>query len=153
MATLEDISQVDLFDSLDEGALQSIAEFSSIKEFADGDVILSEHSGKGLVIRDLYLLMDGSVRVQKHTAGFSLLKAIDIHAIDNEVYGEIGWLLGSKPSAEVTSKGSSRMLVVNGVKLFDLCDSDTNVGYNVLFRLSAILAMRLVNQTNANFAS
>ncbi|MBF0357034.1 MAG: cyclic nucleotide-binding domain-containing protein [Magnetococcales bacterium] len=153
MTTVEDIRQIDLFDSLDDGALESIAAFSTIKEFADGDVILAENDGKGLVIRDLYLLMDGSVRIQKHPQGFFPLKAIDIQAIDNEVYGEIGWLLGSKPSAEVTSSGSSRMLVVNGIKLFDLCDRDTNVGYNILFRLSAILAMRLVNQTSANFAS
>ncbi|MBF0379806.1 MAG: hypothetical protein HQL69_02240 [Magnetococcales bacterium] len=148
MVTIKELQQLDIFHGLSDDVLEDIASFSTVREFADGEVILSEHEDGGLAIRDLYLTMDGDVLIQKHFTDVSTLKQIDIQAIDRSVVGEIGWLLGSKPSAEVTSNGDTRMLIVDGVKLFSLCDGNHQVGYNVLYRLAAILAMRLVNQTN-----
>lgn len=152
MATIQELQNIDLFRGLHDEVLQTILGFSDVREFSDGEVILTDQdrSDNNLVIRDLYLLMDGKVNIVKHLQDIDLMKRVNIQAIDNEVYGEIGWLLGSRPSAEITSSGNSRILLVNGKKLFALCESNKDVGYHILYRLAAILAMRLDNQTGTS---
>ncbi len=148
MITTEELRQISLFSELNDDALKAIAAFSAIREYADGEVILSENAGSDQVIRDLYLLMDGTVNVTKKVSGFKLFKKnVNIQAIDSEVYGEIGWLLGSKPSAEISSNGGCRMLVVDGGELFDLCEQKPKAGVTILYGLAAVLSMRLVNLT------
>ena len=145
MVTVEDLQKTDLFSGLDRGILATIASFSSICEFSDGDVILSENASQDFAVRDLFLLISGTVSVKKSMPSCAPFKEIDVQAMDEEVYGEIGWLLGTAPSAEVTSRGDIRMLVVDGKQLFTLCESNLEVGYNILYRLAATLAVRLVN--------
>jgi hypothetical protein len=150
MVTTQVLRKINLFSGLDDDVLEEISGFCSVHEYTDGEIILYENGSDNLVIRDLYLLIDGVINIVKHPPGFKPLKKIDIHAIDTEVYGEIGWLLGSKPSAELSSSGNSKVLLVDGGKLFSLCDSNPKVGYNILYGLAVILAMRLVNQTQSD---
>ncbi|MBF0195768.1 MAG: cyclic nucleotide-binding domain-containing protein [Magnetococcales bacterium] len=145
MVDVQKLRQINLFIDLTDDELQAISEFCTIKEFADGEVILYDVGEE--IVRDLFLLIDGALRVRKRVSKIRPWKRIDIKAIDNEVFGEVGWLLGTAPSAEVSSDGESQMLVVDGKKLFSLCEKNNSIGNHIHYRIAAILALRVTYHT------
>ncbi|MBF0379543.1 MAG: cyclic nucleotide-binding domain-containing protein [Magnetococcales bacterium] len=147
MVPTAELKRTDLFNGLDDDIIETIASFTSLAEFSDGEVILSEDGNKGVVIRDLYLLMEGDVIVKKNMADYNLWKKLDISTMNNEVFGEVGWLLGENPSAEVSSVKNCKMFIVDGEELFSLCENNPEAGVIIFYRLAAILAARLVNRT------
>ncbi|OSM00270.1 cyclic nucleotide-binding domain-containing protein [Magnetofaba australis] len=150
MTSLDVLRCVRLFRDLDNAILDEIATFSEIRSYAHGDAILSESNPPPT--RDIYLHLEGSIGVSKRAVVGQTLKDVDIQAIDNEVYGEVGWFLGVAPSADVISHGASNFLVVDGQKLFALCEAHPQVGQQIYFRLASVLAQRLAFNTK-NLAS
>ncbi|MBF0323336.1 MAG: hypothetical protein HQL62_10445 [Magnetococcales bacterium] len=107
---------------------------------------MSSFSGER--IDQILLLLRGKVMVAKKFMDVASAKDISFQHIDSEIYGEIGWLLETPPSAELLSSGNSRFLVVDGKRLRELCQEDTEFGREFYRRLAIVLARRTINLTD-----
>ncbi|OSM00269.1 cyclic nucleotide-binding domain-containing protein [Magnetofaba australis] len=141
----DELAATSLFEGLEDVTLERVASFSAVRRFTDGQKVLSEHADDGY--RTLYLLREGRLNLAKAPSAEQFDSPVNLATIDEEVYGEVSWLLGRRPSAELTSIGDSRLLVVDGEELFALCEEDPSVGFLIMFRLASMLSMRLVNAT------
>ncbi|MBF0623571.1 MAG: cyclic nucleotide-binding domain-containing protein [Magnetococcales bacterium] len=136
-----------LFQGTDPETLQQLTEFGEIVDFKNGERIMSELEGVGQPTPMILLKLRGQVAVAKKFIQSEAAADVEFKAIDSEIFGEISWLLGTSPSAELISKGDSRFIRLDGDKLRALCEANDAFGRVVYQRLAKLLAERTVNLT------
>ncbi|MBF0424528.1 MAG: cyclic nucleotide-binding domain-containing protein [Magnetococcales bacterium] len=146
MVPVASLQDKELLQGFDQATLEKLARHCAIVEFKDGARILSAVSGER---QDrLLFLVRGKVVVAKKFVENVAAKDVSFQHIDSQVYGEISWLLGTPPSAELISSGASRFVAVDGPQLRALCQEDVAFGREFYKRLAELLARRTMNLTD-----
>lgn len=144
-AMLTFVQSTRLFAGLDQAMQTDIAAFCEIKDYQAGETAIAENSDREH--QDLYLLIAGNVGVGTQFSQLQDSEEFDLDPIDNELYGEIAWILCTKRTAGVTCKERVRFLKVDGDALFNYLMTKPEIGFDLMTRIAKVLAKRVVNLT------
>ncbi|MEM9162602.1 MAG: ATP-binding protein [Cyanobacteria bacterium P01_F01_bin.4] len=100
---LHDPNQADLFPTLSEADLLTIAEQGQEREFADGEILFSQ----GDLTYPFHIVLAGEVRITKQVAGETQL--LTVHG-PGEFTGDIGMVAGAAASVTAEAAGACRIL-------------------------------------------
>jgi hypothetical protein len=132
-----------LFSGIDEKIIREISLFSEVVIFFEGEqAIVEEKAGQH---PDMLLLVDGKVNVESKFSPLPTAKKFNLPGISNEMFGEVGWILGNKRSASVSCLTTCKFIRIHGGKLFEYCQSNPAVGFELMTRIASVLAQRVVN--------
>ena len=134
-----------LFRDVPTKHLDAISAFSKVIDFAEGDPVIVE--GQPLQHHDLLLLMSGEVDVEAKYSPLPNAMGLNLHAISNELFGEVSWILGGNPTASVKCRKACRFIRIDGVKLMDYCRANPDAGVEIVMRVAAVLARRVAHLT------
>ncbi|MBF0127159.1 MAG: cyclic nucleotide-binding domain-containing protein [Magnetococcales bacterium] len=138
------LGKTKLFEGVDPRALEEIAQFTERhifeSRYGQNMVIFSENDVAG---PDLYLILSGEVTLNKELnhRGIQLRKRID--SLEDEVYGEIAWLLKQKHLSDVYTKSRVVLLRIDGARLERLLADRPEVGALFWPRIAQTVAKRL----------
>ncbi len=133
-----------LFHGIAEPAVTAIAAFSELMVFGVGAQVIVEGDGRHL---DLLLLVDGEITVGTKFSPLPAAMEFNLHAIGNEMLGEVAWILGNKRTANVHCKKICKFIRIDGDKLFAYCHAHPAVGVELMTRVAAVLAQRVIHLT------
>jgi CRP-like cAMP-binding protein len=120
MASAADLAGIDLFDSLDEPDLESIAPWFSDETAAEGVRLC----GEGASGYSFFVLAEGSAVV---TANGRRLAELG----PGDYFGEIAMLDGRRRSATVTTTAASRLLVMFGSEFRQLQQAQPQIAHRI----------------------
>jgi CRP-like cAMP-binding protein len=143
---LQLLLQTFLFKDIIEAEIKKIAEFSELVTYETDEEVIVE--GKAEAHPDLFLLVVGQVNVGTKFSHLPNAEELDLHPIDNQMFGEVAWLLGKKRSAIVSCKGGCKFIRINGNRLYDYCQSNPAVGVVLVTRIATVLAQRVAHLTD-----
>lgn len=134
-----------LFEGIPDSAIEQIAQFSERVIYEDGEKALMEYRDHPRSA--LYLLITGDVEVGSRFSPHQNARELAIAKVNEELYGEVSWLLGTTPSAGVTCKGRTTFIKIDGPSLEEFMTNHPEVAGEVLRRIARVLAVRLANLT------
>ena len=132
-----------LFAGIAEENVTEIAAFSELVVYSAGAKAIFE--GDLRQHMDLLLLVDGAVEVETRFSPLPTAMEFNLHAISNEMFGEIAWILGGKRSASVKCKTNSKFIKIDGGKFFEYCQAHPAVGVALVTRIAAVTAQRVLH--------
>ena len=135
-----------LFNGVAEEHAKVIAAFSELTVMAAGEHAIVE--GDAHQHHDLLLLVEGEVSVETRFSPLPNAMKFNLHAIGNEMFGEIAWILGGKRSASVKCRTSCKFIKINGSRFFDYCNAHPAVGVELMTRIAAVTAQRVTHLTD-----
>lgn len=135
---LPELDQLRLFKGLSSKQLEEISQFSSLINYHDGDVLITE----GAEDKDLFVLIDGYVEIVSND-GADLSGEVVLSSNDKEMIGEISWLTNEKRTAGVRCHGSVDAIRINGVKLAEYLENVPEAGYKVTRQIAVMLSERI----------
>jgi len=140
------LTKTTLFSAIAEENLKEIAAFSEWVTFPTGAQAIIEGDERQHV--DLLLLVEGEVDVEARFSPLPTAMKFNLHAIGNEMFGEVAWLLGCKPTASVKCRKNCKFIRIDGSKLFEYCQAHPVVGVELMTRIAGVLAQRVVHLTD-----
>ena len=132
------LSELQFAASLPPKALEQLAVTSQVRDFAAGSVLFKEGSES----HDLYLIAAGQVALDMNVPGRGSVRILTLGAGDM-----VGWsavLAEGRMTATALAVTQTRAVVASGEKLLELCESDHEVGYQLMRRMATALSRRLV---------
>ncbi len=131
------LSTVSIFDSLSKRHIEKIHSLIHVRRYEEGEIIFRQGDpGVGM-----YIVREGHIEVFNEYADNTRNKIADI--IDGEFFGEISLLNDSPRSATSVAKTKTTLFGLFRPDLLGLIDSDTKLGFRLIYRLSQIVAERL----------
>jgi CRP-like cAMP-binding protein len=109
-------------------AIQRFSRLSSIADYAQGEVILSE----GQTVEDFFVLLEGDARVSRDGKNLATIHSGDF-------FGEIGLMQNSSPNASVTAHHRTRALRIPRVELLRFVTHN----YTVALEIERVSSKRL----------
>ncbi|MGN7612752.1 cyclic nucleotide-binding domain-containing protein [Magnetococcales bacterium HHB-1] len=146
------LKRTKLFADISDDHLEHIAKFSEriILEPNLGETIAVLREGDHNIKRHLLVLIAGEFSVgikdAKRRRGF-LISAQKNHNLEDEVIGEISWLLNQGRLTDIEVQERAVLLKINGIQLEAYLDKNPDVGSVIFKRIAYILAKR----TSENF--
>ncbi|MCF8064631.1 MAG: cyclic nucleotide-binding domain-containing protein [Desulfarculaceae bacterium] len=140
MASIDELKQIYLLQSLENQMLESLAPLAQIKQYEEKDIIFEQHQ----TADNFFMLLNGKV----------LLK-VDISAAITISLGAVkpgysfGWssLLGLDYTSQAACAEPCEVLVVKGTAFKEILDNDHTMGYQVMEGVVRILENRLKRRT------
>jgi CRP-like cAMP-binding protein len=134
-----------LLSGIAEAHIREIAAFSKLASYREGEQAIIEGEAEDHL--DLLLLLEGEVDVEARFSPLPTSMKFNLHAIGNEMFGEVAWILGGKRTASVKCKKNCTFIQIDGRKLFSYCHAHPVVGVELMTRIAAVLAHRVVHLT------
>lgn len=140
------LRQADIFYGLSPSQLELIAGCCQEKTFSNGELIFPEGANSD----ELYVIVQGEVDILVNPAIVSEQpEAREWVVIANlrrgQSFGEIALVDRGLRSASAVAKQKTRLLILPREKLIKLCESDTQLGYRLMYNLAADLALKMRN--------
>ena len=138
------LSQVELFDGLNEPELQKVAAICERRDYAAGDIIT--HQGE--TGDELFVIWDGLVEVVlRESAATDLQPRTVVNLGQGQVFGEMALVDFGPRSAtvRVISKRATLQSIPRDAFLA-LCDENHRMGYVVMRNMAADLSFKLRHQ-------
>ena len=133
MAALEATPFLPFLEPAEEKAVLATA---PVKSFAREEVVLDQ----GVPLRAIFLIEDGSVRVERQDRAQTALLAV-LEA--GEFFGEMSYVDGAPTSARVVADRPTRLRVIDEATIDELVRSDPSFAGRLYRSIAAILAERL----------
>ncbi len=140
---LELMCKTAFFAGISDKSMKEISAFSELVTFNAGAQAIVEGDARNHL--DLLLLVEGEVEVVTQFSPLPSAMAFNLHAISSELFGEIAWILGGKRSASVKCKKKSKFIKIDGGRLFDYCQSHPTAGVELMTRIAAVMAQRVIH--------
>jgi CRP-like cAMP-binding protein len=133
---IDEMHRFKIFRDLDFGELDAIGRISQVREVSKGDLLTTE----GALAEELYLFLSGSAEVRvRDPEGRQVL-------IDQIGAGDVlGWSAAMQPhiyTASAWAAEPSKVIVVNGPLLRDLCACNQHLGYQVTKGIGEVISRR-----------
>ncbi|HXG90801.1 MAG TPA: cyclic nucleotide-binding domain-containing protein [Blastocatellia bacterium] len=125
------------FEGLDEQFIQIIASLAASERFEDGEYLFRE----GETADVLYLIQHGHVALEVYSAERGVVTVETIGAGD-----ALGWSWLIPPynwRFDARAVGLTRAIAVDGERLRELCQKDSDLNREMLMRITQIIAHRL----------
>jgi CRP-like cAMP-binding protein len=138
---IEKLRKVKLFHNLegDDERLAKLARIVTWEQCNAGDEVISE----GLEGRELYILYQGVVKVQKRTLDRDLYTIISLSDQEDAFFGELALMDKEVRSASVTAETNCEFLVINREDFNRLGEEDPRLGLLVTRAIGKELSKRL----------
>ena len=136
---IEILKGIPWFLEFNQKELDHLADLSSVAEVEDGDFIFSE----GDRVDNVYIILSGEADL------FSTIPSRGrVHIYYAEPLDIIGWSrmtpVVRQRTASAVAMNKTRLLVLNGEALTDLCEQDHHVGYVIMKRLANVVASNVL---------
>lgn len=125
-------------DGLPEPALARLAEISVLRAFRAGDILFRE----GAAEHNLFFVITGNVALDMFVPGRGAVRMLTIGS--GEVLGWSAVIGGGVMTATATAIDDGQLVSIAASELRSLCDSDHELGYQVMQRMAVALSKRLV---------
>jgi len=142
------LSQTQLFDSISDSQLESIAEICESAVLPKGYILIQENEASDA----LYIVGSGGVEITINPAFISSHEedakeqVVLAELMPGQVFGEIALVdQGIRSATAKTTADDSFILRIPREALMGLCDSDPIMGYNLMKNLAADLALKMRN--------
>jgi CRP/FNR family cyclic AMP-dependent transcriptional regulator len=143
------LKQTNIFHGLSDVQLEMIASISQERRCRRGEVIFDENSASD----EMYVVLRGRIEIQLNPSLVGRAVAedrsdmISIATMEQgQVFGEIALVdQGLRSAAASCAEDGTRLLIVPRDKLMVLCNSFPDLGFRLMYNLSAELAMKLRN--------
>jgi CRP/FNR family cyclic AMP-dependent transcriptional regulator len=152
MAKLDVIQGTRIFQGLSTEQLHKLDSISREETYAAGQYIFRE----GDQARSLYIIEEGKVILEMRIAPLPKHRLSPQATVDVLIKGDIiAWSALVEPhiltfSAQAVDR--CKLIALDGIKLLELMDSDPAMGYEIMRRLSEVIASRL-NHTRQTLIS
>lgn len=124
-------------DQIADGTMKELLSICSIKTFNVDDILSREDEDSD----NMYIVLSGLVDIQY------MQPTGKRETIDSCVKGDlIGWSSLVKPyktSSIDMCRAQAEVLALNGTKLREICDKDTDFGYTMMSRVARVIRRRL----------
>ncbi len=144
----EILKEIDLFSGLSAHQLARISELCKEKSFKKDEVIFQENSGE----TDLYIVLDGSVviLVDPSLVSSDINRKIGSEEIAilrrGQIFGEMALAdEGIRSASAKAMDETTQVLQIERRPLLELCKSDTDLGFKIMFNLCNDLALKIRN--------
>jgi CRP-like cAMP-binding protein len=134
-----------LFNGVSRAHMEAISRFTTVVAYPEGAPVIIE--GDATQHCDLLLLVEGEVDVGARYSPLPNAMQFNLHAISNELFGEVSLILGRSPTASVKCRKPCKFLRIDGGEFFAYCRAHPDVGMELITRVAAVLARRLVHLT------
>ena len=145
---INSLKQSDIFYQLSDTQLQMVGNLCEEVSFQAGDIIFQENSDS----KELYIIAQGEVDIFIKPSKVSLLGLLEDEEVPiatlrrGQNFGEIALVDGGLRSASArATKMDTHLLVIERDRLINLCDTYPQLGYRLMYNLSADLAMKIRN--------
>ena len=140
------LRQADIFYGLSPSQLELIASCCQEKTYSTGELIFPEGANND----ELYVIVQGEIDILVNPALVSEQpeagKWVVIATLRRgQSFGEIALVDRGLRSASAEAKLKTRLLILPREKLIKLCESDTQLGYRLMYNLAADLALKMRN--------
>lgn len=143
MANLDVLQANYLFKEIGTAQIQKIASISQEKTYQAGQTIFRE----GDQAKELYILQEGKVLLEMRIAPYPERSPSPSAVIDVVTEGELfGWSALVPPHIFTLSANTAdkcQVVTLDGTKIIEMMDADPAMGYEIVKRLSKIIAVRL----------
>ncbi len=140
------LKQADIFYRFSSTQLERVAKFCSEKTYNMGEIIFEENSGSD----ELYIIAQGEIEILVNPALVSDQPTIEGEPVTiatlrrGQSFGEIALVdRGLRSATARAAQNNTRFLVIPREKLMELCDSDSQLGYQLMRNLAADLALKI----------
>lgn len=133
---IEKIQEGELFRSLSFDETRMLADICSLVDVHDGDIVIEENS----IGRALYLVVDGEVEVFKGQGEDRKEIAV---LRPGELFGEMSLIEDRLTSTSVSSRGNTRLLRVDKLKLEQLMEKNDRLAAKINRSFCVVLSERL----------
>jgi CRP/FNR family transcriptional regulator, cyclic AMP receptor protein len=140
------LKQADIFYQLTQTQLELVGNLCQEKTFAAAETIFEENSGS----KELYIIVQGDVDIlvnssiigPKTNSGKTVIATLR----RGQSFGEVALVDEGLRSATAQARSKdTRLLVIPRDKLLMLCETYPQLGYRLMYNLSADLAMKIRN--------
>lgn len=146
MIEISRLKEIRLFDGLSQDELQAIANEGELVELDRGKTLFEEDNTG----RDLYILLEGKIRIEIAVPGGRSERAEQIQEIyPGEVLGEFSYVDEAPRSATARADRDSRLFFIAAGALDRLIERNPSVGYHIMHNIAKTLCERI---RNANLA-
>ncbi len=143
MAKLDVIGGSYVYQRLSTKQLEKLASISQEKTYEVGQTIFRE----GDQAESFYILEEGKVILEMRIPALKERRPPPLATIEVVTKGEaLGWSALVEPhifTLSATAADRCKLIAIDGTKLLKLMDSDPTMGYEVMRRLSEVIASRL----------
>ncbi len=131
------LSQIALFNALDDDELGALAAICREKQAAPGDLVITQNTTGS----DMYIIADGSVEV--YIEGLTDHRTLVVLGA-GQVVGEMALLDYGYRSASVRATGEGcRYYAIGRDAFIALCEANHRIGYRVMHNIAVDLAFKM----------
>jgi CRP-like cAMP-binding protein len=135
------LQNIKLFEDFasDSDALEKIFQIGSISNTKKGERIIEE----GKVGDVLYVLLSGSVRIQKTTLQNQPYTVAYFREDDNVYFGELALIDNDKRSATVVAESDCSFFCLNRKDFLQFCEKNPYLGYKITMQIARKISASL----------
>lgn len=137
MVTTELLRNYACFSDLSEAKLEKLASIAEEFVFPAGERVFTEYDPAAY----FYLVADGEVKLQ-HELGSGELRDVDT-LLAGELLVWSAFVEPYRCTATCTASKDSRLVAFDASKLRQMCDEDSDLGYEFMSRIVRLLARRV----------
>ncbi|MCK6625909.1 MAG: cyclic nucleotide-binding domain-containing protein [Anaerolineae bacterium] len=144
MAEIKDfLRQVEMFIGLSEAMLDEVAHLCQAVDYEADRIIVERNSPPA----QLYLVQEGTVGIMTSSSGeSSQAEPVVVTLGKGQSFGEMGLVDNGLRSATVKAITPTRLLAIDCAQFRSLCETNTDLGYQVMRNIAADLSFKLRNR-------
>lgn len=144
MAEIKDfLKQVEMFIGLSEAMLDEVTQLCRAVEYEADRTIVERNSPP----TQLYLIREGTVKIIATPPGASGdTESVVVTLGKGQSFGEMGLVDNGLRSATVKTITPTQLLAIGCAQLRELCETNTDLGYQVMRNIAADLSFKLRNR-------
>ena len=135
------LKKIKLFEDFaeDPAALEKIFHLGKISTSRKGDKIIEE----GDLGDSLYILVSGTVRIQKTTLQNQPYTVVILHEDDNVYFGELALIDKDKRSATVVAESDITLFILSRHDFLQFCEENPYMGFKITMQIARKLSASL----------
>lgn len=136
---IDTLKSIPWFLDFNSKQLERLASISTIIEVSAGEVIFCE----GDRVDNMYIILDGQIAVDSAVPGHEAVRIYQAEALDIIGWSKMTPVIRQRV-ATTTALKDSRLLVINGDDLTNLCEEDNHIGFVIMRRLANVVATNML---------
>lgn len=135
------LKKIKLFEDFsdDRAALERIFQMGDLQEVKQGARIIEE----GDVGETLFILLSGSVRIQKTTLQNQPYTVVLLKEEHNVYFGELALIDADKRSASVLAESDCRLFTIHRKDFLQFCEDNPYMGYKITMQIARKISASL----------
>lgn len=136
---IDTLKSIPWFLDFNSKQLERLASISTIVEVSAGKVIFCE----GDRVDNMYIILDGQIAVDSAVPGHDPVRIYQAEALDIIGWSKMTPVIRQRVATTTVLK-DSRLLVINGDDLTNLCEEDNHIGFVIMRRLANVVATNML---------